>query len=539
MVLMESERMASFPLRFGTESQFATVRQFLLDAGFTAAGVAERLEIPSIFHFKFVDGGRIAAADVRNARDALIRLFVEAEPIDARLVERHIPAPAFRELVDLGLLSREPGDREVRATVALAPADPARLDDGLWLDRDWRQPIHVVYDVPVSSSVPEQEIPSDLVFAGIGSNTGVYLATLPRSRCGRFLEACGGTGVAALMASSLADEAVTADIAERATRFAEFNVRLNGTRNVRVVQGDLYEPVSDRGFDRIAAHPPYVPSRGIRNLYADGGDDGEFIIRRILGELHTVLNPGGVLYLNCATSDRETGQVEDRLRAMLGPATGEFDLLVLDRLDMEPIEFFARAAERGFIPLDTIGSRFGFLKEFRVQRMVYATIVVRRLASPRPVWTIRRNSKGRLDPAAIEWLLDVEDRVRRPSALAQLLDRRALVAEESALCVWSQPDGPGWTTVGCTVNAEWPFSAEVNCPPWTADFLRRCDGARTVRDAFSDLVRAGRIGEDAGDAFLQGVGTLMSAGVLALEGAAPPPLPPVIPNRAAWRGGVP
>lgn len=83
---------------------------------------------------------------------------------------------------------------------------------------------------------------------------------IPASPCERFLELCCGTGIAALLAArNGAKHAYAFDIAARSVPFAEFNRRLNGLESVTIREGDLYSPSAGERFDRIVAHPPYVP----------------------------------------------------------------------------------------------------------------------------------------------------------------------------------------------------------------------------------------------------------------------------------------
>ena len=130
----------------------------------------------------------------------------------------------------------------------------------------------------------------DLVYAAITTNTKNFLSTMPRRPCKAFLDLCSGTGVAALAAAStFADHAWAIDVADRSTQFASFNARLNDVNNVTIVSGDLYAPVAGLTFDRIVAHPPYVPARETRMVYRDGGSDGEGVTRRIIARLTSLL----------------------------------------------------------------------------------------------------------------------------------------------------------------------------------------------------------------------------------------------------------
>src|SRR5258708_857898 len=102
--------------------------------------------------------------------------------------------------------------------------------------------------------------PVDVVYPAILGTTRGFLTMMPAAPCERFLELCCGTGIAAFLAArNGAKHAYAFDIAARSVHFAEFNRRLNELENVTVGEGDLYSPAGGRKFDRIAAHPPYVP----------------------------------------------------------------------------------------------------------------------------------------------------------------------------------------------------------------------------------------------------------------------------------------
>src|SRR5690606_29151931 len=132
------------------------------------------------------------------------------------------------------------------------------------------------------ASDPDSLEQPDFVFSAITSLTGTFLSQLPDAPCERCLELCAGTGTAALAAAKQAGHVWATDLTARSTRFAEFNARLNNLQNVTAVQGDLYEPVLGLTFDRIVAHPPYVPATETQMVYRDGGEDGEQVIRGIL-----------------------------------------------------------------------------------------------------------------------------------------------------------------------------------------------------------------------------------------------------------------
>lgn len=118
----------------------------------------------------------------------------------------------------------------------------------------------------------------------------------------RWLDVCTGTGAVALAAHRLGAPDVTAvDITPRAVRNARLNALLNRAR-LRVLRGDLFEPVGDERFDVVVSNPPYVPAppetEATRGSEAwDAGPDGRLVLDRFCAEVAGVLNPGGTVLL--------------------------------------------------------------------------------------------------------------------------------------------------------------------------------------------------------------------------------------------------
>ena len=139
----------------------------------------------------------------------------------------------------------------------------------------------IVSDRWIAPDGKDFEAPDDFVYPAITPNTTDFLATLPVTPCDSFLELCSGTGAVALAASGYAKKSWAIDITERSTQMAEFNRLLNGLDNVTVLKGNLYEGVEDLKFDRIVAHPPYMPVLRPAQIFYDGGADGEQITRRM------------------------------------------------------------------------------------------------------------------------------------------------------------------------------------------------------------------------------------------------------------------
>lgn len=119
----------------------------------------------------------------------------------------------------------------------------------------------------------------------------------------RVLDLCTGSGALAVAAAQYGAGHVTAvDISRRAVLATWLNSRCRGL-GVRVLHGDLLEPVAGEQFDVIVSNPPYVPAPDDRLPASgpercwDAGTDGRALLDRICAEAPAHLAPGGVLLL--------------------------------------------------------------------------------------------------------------------------------------------------------------------------------------------------------------------------------------------------
>jgi len=123
-------------------------------------------------------------------------------------------------------------------------------------------------------------------------------ARLPRSS--DVLDLGCGSGVLGIAVAAFGHRVDAVDREHCAVVSARRNAALNGV-NVRVLEGDLFEPVRGRRYDAILANPPYIPTpprfRGRRHSWSDGGADGRQLLDRICREVSQALQPEGSLWL--------------------------------------------------------------------------------------------------------------------------------------------------------------------------------------------------------------------------------------------------
>jgi len=133
--------------------------------------------------------------------------------------------------------------------------------------------------------------------------------TRERSMLGQALDLCTGSGcIAIAFARQRPTWRVTAsDLSADALAVATDNAHRSGAiRNVRLVQGSLFEGVAGQRFDLITANPPYIAAGEIAELPVDvrefeprlaldGGADGLDLVRQIADQAPQHLNRGSLL----------------------------------------------------------------------------------------------------------------------------------------------------------------------------------------------------------------------------------------------------
>lgn len=161
----------------------------------------------------------------------------------------------------------------------------------------------------------------------------------------KILDLCTGSGCLAIVAAhSYAKAQVDAvDLSAAALAVAKRNVREHklGDR-VHLLRSDLFSALENRRYDLILSNPPYVGVSAMRALPAEfrhepvmalaGGHDGLDLVRRILDEAPTHLNPGGWLVMEVGHYRPRVERAFPRLPFIWAETSGGDDcVLILQR----------------------------------------------------------------------------------------------------------------------------------------------------------------------------------------------------------------
>jgi SAM-dependent methyltransferase len=441
----------------------------------------------------------------------LTRLLLLGESLKREELESVLSSRVVEALTSLGLASLDPADgSRLFCPVVLYPVGSVFTVSDRWFALDGK----------------DFKAPDDIVYPAITPNTREFLATLPLTPCDSFLELCSGTGAVALAASGYAKKSWAIDITERSTQMAEFNRLLNGLDNVTVLKGDLYEGVEDLKFDRIVAHPPYMPVVQPAQIFYDGGRDGEQVTRRIVEGLPRYLRPGGCFYCLAQGSDRKSAPFEQRLRGWLGESQADFDVAVIEKRAQEPADaalLYAMKSKGGYQALNLMRDS---LSSLGIESLVYGWIIIQRKDDTRGVFTVRRSGGPRTGREGIAWLLKWETFAAGPSAFESLQGMIPVARRSLELhTIYRMKEGE-LVPEQFTLHTDEPFSMDCKVQPWVGFLIQLCDGKSTVRQLWETCKANNFIQpETPPQEFAKLIGVLISGGLLEVADFCPPNSP--------------
>ncbi|MEO8128055.1 MAG: methyltransferase [Bryobacteraceae bacterium] len=477
----------------GSDEQFAALRQILTDAGYQEAEICARAGVSRLDQIITSADRQEQTPPLEDTLDALTWLLLEGRPLPLTAAGSLLPRGLASLLREFELL--EESTDGLHCPVALYPAENLYL---------------------VSDRVSDA---ADSVYPAMEGNSRRFMDVIPREKCHAFLDLCTGSGIAALVAArDFAGEAFACDLGGRAAQFAEFNRRLNGLSNLVVKQGSLYEPFAGRKFDCIVSHPPHVPVLSPKNLFSDGGDDGEQVGRQIVMSLPEYLTPGGEFCLLSMGLDTRDAPFEQRARSWLGDANPEFDIAFIARKSVDPAEFITNAVMRGSTALEQAGRWKDLFQSRRATALVYGTLLMRRKKERRAPFTVRRQS-GEITHrrAEMAWLMRWERGAADGSGAKAVLDSKLTASPQAALRVLNQLQQGDWAPTEYNLQVEYPFHVECRTQPWIVQLLGLCNGAKTGREHLRSLIAYGLIAQGTSpEQFAQALVLLVSEGFLQL-----------------------
>jgi methylase of polypeptide subunit release factors len=360
-------------LNFAENEVFQSIRDAFTALGFNESnirshyiftGISESFTLP-----RFAERKTTAISGL----DALTHLFMGQDSIPVDCAIASFGSQLFSDLQEVKLLQIEDNGTLCRATVRIEPVDDLLV---------------------CADRIPDKPpVRPDLVYHPWDYSAQLYTRIIPPTKCTSFLEMCCGSAYVGLKAArSFAESVHGVDINPRAIQFAEFNKKLNGIENVQTYCGDLFKPVQTMRFDRIVAHPPYIPALVDSVAYKDGGVDGERISTDLIRGLPSHLEDGGAFFGWLSLSDRLDAPAELRVRNLLGTYDHELDVALLVVNEQSPGSFLLKRA--GPNPFSKENEQ---LKEecrkLGITRFLTTILTIRSRKGPSPL-TVRHRATG-------------------------------------------------------------------------------------------------------------------------------------------------
>jgi SAM-dependent methyltransferase len=467
-------RWATEPFVMASPEQFARLREWFIAARYSVADIEAKANagLKSMYDLRQLQAREPLFVEPTDLQSFCVLFFLEGAAIPRATVDRLLSAEDRALLDTFGLLQASVADPS-RCVAPLALYDV----EGLYLASDRLVDVEVI----------GEGVPSDIVFSVVTGHSQQFIERMPRRPCDDYLELCSGAAPAALLAArDFAARSAAVDITERSTRFAEFNRRLNGIENAVMLQGDLFAPVEGRQFDVITAHPPYIPSFDNAMIFRDGGNDGEQVIRAIISALPRYLRPGGICYIVCMMTSRAQAPLEQRIRAMLGDAQSELDLLIGVAKSGTPPEMFTGSLRDGTSGPELFAKRMAAFEALGITEFVAGTFIFQRRTDARPVGTRRRRLTLETGWPALSWALDYMAATSAWNAdnMEALLQARPRRLEGTQIEARSVFRAGQWIVSDANLVSAVPFNVKGPCLPWFPDLLAWCDGTVTVRELY-------------------------------------------------------
>jgi SAM-dependent methyltransferase len=449
------------------QGELARLRAALVDAGYTVDGCLEvlgPLAYAALSRNETVPALRASTGG--SPRETLIRLFLLHAPVKAKVAARALPLEAC---LAGGLLERD-GD-QVRASLAVRPYGEA--------DADW----YVVSDLAEALPTgPARPLGADHV-PGIGGASSTLAQLTVRPVVDSALDLGTGCGVQALHLSRHTDVVTATDTNQRALDCAQLTFALSGVTGVRLVAGDMFQPVRDRRFDLVVSNPPFVISPDGDLAYRDSGLPGDEVCRRLVERAPAHLAPGGWCQVLANWLHVRGQDWRERLAGWVTP-TG-LDAWVVQREVQDPAEYTElwlrdagdvgtpryaaryEAWSRAFEDADVEGIGFGWI-----------TLHASGAATPYArIEEITHQLEQPLGPHVWDWFARRD--LLRERDDAALLDTCFRVAPDARLEEVAVPDAdaPGWVVSSRRVRLAGGLRRGGDIDPVGAEVLAAADGS--------------------------------------------------------------
>jgi SAM-dependent methyltransferase len=346
-------------------------------------------------------------------------------------------------------------------------------------------------------ALPDGSNRSDHVL-GVTRSTTTFAQAMMCVPVERTLDLGTGGGYLAILAAGHSRHVLGTDLNARAIAMARFNIQLNGTGNVDLVAGNLFEPAGERRFDRILSNPPFVVSPEGDVLFRDSGLVGDEICERIIRGAPAHLVEGGFAQVLCNWV-RIAGR--DWVERLTGWFDGSnCDVWIIQTISMDPADYAHHWLGQADLSIkDQFAERFdrwmAYYDRQEIEAIDFGLINLRRRTGGRN-WILFDTDRRLNHPngTGISVGFAARDLVGRIEDVPSWLSLRLRCQPELRLAQRLEPVDSGWTVAGadCTLGDGLRFEGQVD--PVVFHLLTLCRGREPLSEVLSQV--AARVGRD-------------------------------------------
>jgi methylase of polypeptide subunit release factors len=498
------------PIRIGSAEEFAAVRDFLRGVGLNESALLSLLKIDDLSQIPNADSASVDTGSASAALLAVVNLFVLGNLPSADDFRASCGEAAFAALTAVNLI------RDARDFPPLE-----QLPAGTIVCPVWLYPVDGLFVVSDRNTDLKDNnasrLATEAVFPAHDFGTLQLLRLLPSAGSGDALDLCGGSGIGGLHLARSGMRTATADITARSAHFAAFNARLNGLQ-IEVVSGDLYDPVGDRRFDVICAHPPWVPSTGDAVVFRDGGETGETVVERVFCGIPHHLREGGTAIVVSLGRDGHDFHYENRVRRWLGEAGRDCDVILgvnkilsIDEMVASVYRLHLKEAEKA----ERMAARF---RDLGTERFVYGAVFVRRTGAEVAEPPLRLTMSSLATAHDFERAFAWRQRRRRAGFVEWLAESRPYLCPQLEANVRYVVRDGTMIADSTTLSVKRPLCASVQPAVWVARLLERLKGNQTVAQTLEAARQSNQVpGDFALPAFVDLVGKMIERGLLEID----------------------
>lgn len=408
-----------------------------------------------------------------TALHILLRWFFLGVPLESESIAGLVPAPVVTLLLETGMLVRDGGQYTPKVMLTpcegfLFAADPAGT-----------------LESPESSGMVLWPNPSTRLLQ-------MFTIRRPSETT---LDLGAGCGILAVLAAGHSRQVVATDLNPRATEFARFNVWLNGVSNVDCLTGDTFEPVQGQTFDLIMSNPPFFVTPSAEQIYCENSMELDGYCRELIRAAPRYLNEGGFLQITLEWVQVKGQSWRDRLAEWLED-TG-CDAWVLRSYARSAAAYAAERIGRmmPYSPL-TANQRFdawmAYYRDRGVEEIQGGILAMRRRSGKN--W-IRIEEVLKLDftepfGESVLELFANQDKLETDRSLDQMMAWKPRLPADLRIDQQLHLEAGEWKPSSMQLKRPGGLPSSLALDPLVADFLRKCDGVRTLLDLGRDLAAA-------------------------------------------------